>query len=332
MFDKNYLKYYLKSKTVQQFISGALASSVQQDLTHKSFKHCPIIIPPLIEQQRISHILSNLDDKIELNRRMNKTLEAIARAIFKSWFVDFDPVRAKSEGREPAGMDAETAALFPDSFEETELGMVPKGWKERTLSEFAVLNPEVWTRDTAPDQIEYIDLSNTKRGIIESTIKHQWKDAPSRARRILRAGDSILGTVRPGNESYALISEEVLTGSTGFAVLRPVKREFRDYVYLAATAPANIERLSNLADGAAYPAVSPEMIMSTQVVKIPDPIIKRFSHLTCPLLDRFAANCKESSTLATLRDVLLPMLISGKIRTNDVEDFLRERDVHEQDR
>jgi len=89
--------------------------------------------PPLPEQRAIARILGTLDDKIELNRRMNETLEAMARALFKSWFVDFDPVRAKAEGREPAGMDAETAALFPDSFEETELGEVPKGGESVAL-------------------------------------------------------------------------------------------------------------------------------------------------------------------------------------------------------
>ena len=89
--------------------------------------------PPLPEQKRIAHVLGTLDDKIELNRRMNATLEAMSRAIFKSWFVDFDPVRQKAAGKQPVGMDAETAALFPDSFEDSELGEVPTGWEVRMI-------------------------------------------------------------------------------------------------------------------------------------------------------------------------------------------------------
>ena len=87
-----------------------------------------------LNRQAIAHILGTLDDKIELNRRMNETLEAMARAIFKSWFVDFDPVRAKAEGRQPEGMDADTAALFPDSFEDFALGKIPKGWRVGKVS------------------------------------------------------------------------------------------------------------------------------------------------------------------------------------------------------
>src|SRR5690606_24489616 len=103
-----------------------------------------LLLPSLKEQRAIAHILGTLDDKIELNRRMNETLEAMARALFKSWFVDFDPVRAKAEGRTPSGMDAETAKLFPGEFVDSELGPIPKGWAPSTLERYADLNPEMW--------------------------------------------------------------------------------------------------------------------------------------------------------------------------------------------
>ena len=111
---------------------SAIPSTSRQDFYFLSVK-----LPPLSEQKAIAHILSSLDDKIELNRQMNETLEAMARAIFKSWFVDFDPVRAKMEGRQPAGMDAATADLFPDEFEESSLGLIPKGWKVKKLGDLA---------------------------------------------------------------------------------------------------------------------------------------------------------------------------------------------------
>jgi type I restriction enzyme, S subunit len=283
-----------------------------------------IPLPPLAEQRAIAHILGALDDKIELNRRMNETLEAIAQAVFKSWFVDFDPVRAKMAGRQPFGMDAATAALFPDSFEDSPLGKIPKGWEVGMLADFAVLNPETWSKDTAPDQIEYVDLSNTKWGRIESTTKYLWEDAPSRAQRVLRTGDTIVGTVRPANGSYALISEEGLTASTGFAVLRPRKPEFREVVYLTATAPDNVDRLAHLADGAAYPAVRPEVVVATNVVKSPHAVIQGFSNTAGPLLGKIATNDHESRTLAALRDALLPKLLSGQVRVKGAEKLVEE--------
>ena len=244
-------------------------------------------IPPIDEQHAIAHILGTLDDKIELNRRMNETLESIARAIFKSWFVDFDPVRAKAEGRD-TGLPKHIADLFPDSLEDSELGEIPKGWKIITLAEFAFLNPEVWSKGTRPDIIHYVDLSNTKWGRVQAVAIYTSKDAPSRAQRVLRSRDTIVGTVRPGNGSYAFILEDGLTGSTGFAVLRPKTSSYAEFVYFAATSKDNIEELSHLADGGAYPAVRPEIVASTQVIKANDKLLDKFSNLTGSLLTKIA--------------------------------------------
>ncbi len=138
--DARYLRYFLVSPQMQQLmLAFAAAGATRNALTKGMIESFEVPALPLTEQRAIARILGSLDDKIELNRRMNETLEALARALFKSWFVDFDPVRAKAEGREPAGMDAETAALFPDSFEDTELGEVPKGWEVCALDELMEL-------------------------------------------------------------------------------------------------------------------------------------------------------------------------------------------------
>ena len=278
-----------------------------------SLKAIRVPCPPLAEQKAIAHILGTLDDKIELNRRMNETLEAMARAIFRSWFVDFDPVRAKMDGRKPEGMDAATAKLFPDEFEESELGPIPRGWQAGTLAQCADLNPEAWTKDTTPDEIKYVDLSNTKWGRIEAMQRFSRSGAPSRAQRVLRPGDTIVGTVRPGNGSYCLVSEEGLTGSTGFAVLRPRKPVNKAYLYLVSTASDNIERLSHLADGGAYPAVRPEVVLATDTLQPGEAVMHSFATATEPLLNRIAVNEQESRSLATLRDTLLPKLLSGEL-------------------
>jgi type I restriction enzyme S subunit len=283
-------------------------------------------VPPLDEQRAIAHILGTLDDKIELNRRMSETLEAMARALFKSWFVDFDPVRAKAEGRDP-GLPKEIADLFPDSFEDSELGEIPRGWDVATLADLAILNPESWSKETRPPEIMYVDLSNTKWGRIEAATPHAAGDAPSRAQRVLRPGDTIVGTVRPGNGSYALISDDDLTGSTGFAVLRPRAEQDVGFVYLAATAAANIGALQHLADGAAYPAVNPEVVAATLVARPDEKVADRFALTVHPLLAKLANNEQESRTLGDLRDALLPKLISGEMRLKDAEDLIQETAV-----
>ena len=139
---------------------------------------------------------------------------------------------------------------------------------------------------------------------------------------MLRPGDTIVGTVRPGNGSYAFISEGGLTGSTGFAVLRPSTPQYAQFVYLAATAAENIDALAHLADGGAYPAVRPEVAAATPVVRPDYEVLGRFSLASGPLLAKMAQNERESRTLAALRDALLPRLISGELRVKDAETLM----------
>ncbi|NJO82341.1 MAG: restriction endonuclease subunit S [Blastochloris sp.] len=141
----------------------------------------------------------------------------------------------------------------------------------------------------------------------------------------MRVYDTVVGTVRPGNGSYALISEEGLTGSTGFAVLRPKKAEYADFVYLATTAPDNITWLAHLADGGAYPAVRPEIVTATEVILPSDDVLRSFSHMVRPLLSKSAQNERESRTLAALRDALLPKLLSGELRVHEAERLVAEQ-------
>jgi len=307
--DKRFAYYFLKHFDFRSFNSGSAQPSLNRNFIHP----VPVDVPPVNEQRTIAHILGALDDKIELNHRMNETLEAMARTLFKSWFVDFDPVHAKAEGRDP-GLPKPLADLFPDSFEDSELGEIPTGWQIGTLANLSLLNPESWSKDTRPETIDYVDLSNTKWGRIEAITSYSANDAPSRAQRVLRAWDTIVGTVRPGNGSYALVSSNGLTGSTGFAVLRPRKPEYQAFTYLAATATESIEALAHLADGGAYPAVRPEVVASTTTMRPSDSVIAEFSKIANPLLEKMAQNETESRTLAALRDTLLPKLISGELR------------------
>jgi type I restriction enzyme, S subunit len=331
--DERFTYYFFHHLNLRRFDSGSAQASLNRNYIYP----IRIRIPHPTEQRAIAHILGTLDDKIELNRRMNETLEAMAQALFKSWFVDFlpvranmearnrkartqtgDPVRAKAERRDP-GLAKPLADLFPDSFEDSELGEIPKGWGVGTLSDFASLNPESWSKETRPEVINYIDLSNVKWGSIDAVVGYRQQDAPSRAQRVLRSGDTIVGTVRPGNGSYAFINEDGFTGSTGFAVLRPHRSEYSQFIYLAATAAENIDALAHLADGGAYPAVRPDVVIATPVIRPRDKVFAQFSMFSDSLLARIAQNERESRTLAALRDTLLPKLISGELRVKDAE-------------
>ena len=312
--------YLLKSLNLAQFNAGSGVPTLNRNHIHP----LPVSLPPLHEQRAIAHNLGTLDDKIELSRRMNETLEALARALFKSWFVDFDPVRAKMEGRDPE-IPKHLAALFPDRLVDSELGEIPERWEVKPLSNCASLNPESWSSTNIPEVVNYVDLTKTKWGVIEEFQRFLWKDAPSRAKRILRAGDTIVGTVRPGNGSYSLIGCKGLTGSTGFAVLRPLHSKFREFTYLAATAPENIRRLAHRADGAAYPAVGPEVVLQTEVAMpcVDEGVLSNFSRFVAPVLNRSDLYNKESRTLGAIRDALLPKLISGDLRLKNADSTLR---------
>ena len=310
--DPRFLRYALVSPEMQtRLLSWAGSGAPRNALTKGMIESLSVVAPQDVGEQRaIGHILGTLDDKIELNRRMNDTLEAMARALFKSWFVDFEPVLAKMDQRDP-GLPQHICDLFPNALDDEQQ---PSGWSRQTLTALAGVNPESWSSQNIPERVDYVDLANTKWGTIETTHGFRWLDAPSRARRVLQPGDTIIGTVRPGNGSYALIAAHGLTGSTGFAVLRPRQCHHTAFVFLAATAPENIERLSHLADGAAYPAIRPDVVGSTLAAVPDDALMAAFSELASPVLDQIESNKAQNETLAQARDLLLPKLISGEIR------------------
>ena len=179
----------------------------------------------------------------------------------------------------------------------------------------SILNQRSWQKNTAPDSVIYVDLANTKNGEILETQTFTWENAPSRARRVLTPGDTIVGTVRPGNRSFALVptTEYQLTGSTGFAVISPRSPEWTEFNYIALTANESIERLSHLADGGAYPAVRPEVVTDLEMTLPPESVLNAFHQMCMPFFAWIERNRKQSPTLAELRDSLLPKLLSGEL-------------------
>lgn len=316
-----YLKYWLNSPFLQAYIHGLRDGSVAERLNLSTIRRLPVCLHSLEEQQAIACILGALDDKIELNRRMNETLEAMAQAIFKSWFVDFDPVCAKDAGQQPLGLKREIASLFPDSFEDSELGSIPKGWRVGTLEDLAEINS--WTlgkRDRLED-IDYIEISQVTCGEIATITRYSRGTEPGRARRRLRHGDTAISMVRPDRGAYflAIDPSPTLIASTGFAVLTAHEGRWA-FVHVLTTRKNFGEELGRLADGGAYPAIRPEVI-ADRPVAIPSSfqLTAAFEEIVQPIFLRSDKGRQETRTLAAMRDALLPKLISGQLRVPDAE-------------
>ncbi|HGM6836438.1 TPA: restriction endonuclease subunit S [Serratia marcescens] len=360
--DPYYLFWALQSPYVQHQISwnegtGTTVSNVRIPVL-KDLK-----IPRLGGHESwIAKTMTSLALKSQINEKINQTLEQMAQALFKSWFVDFEPVKAKMAVLEAGGSQEEatlaamtaisgkgadslavferehpeqyaelkaTAELFPSAMQESELGEIPEGWYVSDLSEVASLNADSWSKKNAPESVSYVDLANTKWGVINSIETYQFSDAPSRARRILKPHDTIVGTVRPGNGSYSYINKTGLTGSTGFAVLTPKARVFSEYIYLCVTSNESIERLAHLADGGAYPAVNADVVLSTQCV-LPverdtrEAVLKVFSSRTDMFFSYRANGLSQNEILSNIRDTLLPKLLSGEITLPEAERAVSE--------
>jgi type I restriction enzyme S subunit len=320
-----FLRYWSRGREFREQLAGLAGSTdMAPYLSLVDQRRLRITLPQPSEQQAIGNILGVLDDKIELNRRMNHTLEAMAAALFKAWFVDFEPVCTKADGQVPTGISSNIAGLFPSSFEDSALGDIPVGWQLATIAEVAEINGSTLGARDPLDRIEYIEISEVTRGDVKDIQIYERGAEPGRARRRLRHGDTALSTVRPDRGSYflALDPSPYLVASTGFAVLTPQKVPW-SFLHAALTRSELFTYLGRLADGAAYPAVSPDVIGAWQVPLPNDAsVLDAFHSLCAPLYERAATNRLESRTLASLRDTLLPKLLSSEIRVSEDEEVV----------
>jgi type I restriction enzyme S subunit len=277
-------------------------------------------VPPIYEQQAIAHILGSLDDKIELNRRMSETLEAIARALFKSWFVDFDPVRAKAEGREP-GLPKPIADLFPDSFEDSELGEIPKGWEVVALGDFVLQRVErcAASPETAARPYVPIDCISPKSLFLRESKPGE--EAQSSLTKFYK-GDILFGAMRPYFHKVCIAPFDGTTRTTAF-VLYPRRADDFAFATLLLHHPDTIDFATRHSTGSTIPyAVWMGSLDTMPVIAPPIELRKAFNHLVRPILARIPEPYFENRTLAALRDTLLPNLISGELRISDTERIL----------
>ncbi|PDW04685.1 restriction endonuclease subunit S [Candidatus Viridilinea mediisalina] len=310
--------YSIKSLGLEKMNSDSAVPGLNRDAAHARL----IRIPPLPEQRAIARILGSLDDKIELNRRQNVTLEALARAVFKSWFVDFDPVRAKAAGRAPDAMDAATARLFPDGFEVVDGREVPRGWGLARLDRITE-NPR---RSFHPSDVDpktpYIGLEHMPRKCV---ALDDWgsTDTIESNKFGFDRGEILFGKLRP---YFHKVGVAAISGvcSTDILVLRPTELNWFGFVLAHVSSDEFVQHTDQSSHGTKMPRTSWKDMARYQVVLPPELVASRYNDFAFPLIQSIVTNVHQSRTLAALRDALLPKLLSGELRVREAEQVVEE--------
>ena len=318
VLDNTFLKFLLQSNPVQEELRSRGTGTTVVGIRQSELRKVSLTLPPLAEQKAIAAVLGALDDKIELNRRMNATLEAMAQVLFQSWFVDFDPVRSKLDGRPPAALDPATAALFPDSFQESSLGPIPRGWEVCPLSEKIQLlsggtpktsEPTYWDGDIPWYSVR--DAPSETDVWVIHTGKHVTKlGIANSAAQIFPEKTTIIsarGTV--GKLALTAVPMAMNQSCYGVRGITGYGDYFTYYSLREATA-----QLQQRTHGTVFDTITTETFRTLDCIFPIPKITEAFDKLVEPLLSQIRANLHQSRTLATLRDTLLPKLLSGELR------------------
>jgi type I restriction enzyme S subunit len=331
--DTDYAYYLTKWEGVSGYaISQMTGTSGRQRVPSEALDHLIVPLPPLPEQRAIAHILGTLDDKIELNRRMSETLEAMARALFKSWFVDFDPVRAKIEGRwqrgqSLPGLPAHLYDLFPARLVPSELGEIPEGWEVKAIGDLAEIvggstprteRAEYWEGGTnrwvTPKDLSGLSvpvLLDTERKITEAGLAQISSGLLSRGTVLLSSRAPI---------GYLAIAEVPVAVNQGIIAMKP--RAGISNLFLLRWARAAHDEIVSHANGSTFLEISKSSFKAIRAVAPATAVMQAFDRVSRPLYLKVVEHERESRTLTALRDALLPKLISGQIRVKDAERFI----------
>jgi type I restriction enzyme S subunit len=316
-----FLRYVLVSPEMQaKLLSWAGSGGTRNALTKGMIESLEVLAPADVAEQRaIAHILGTLDDKIELNRRMSQTLEQMARALFKSWFVDFDPVRAKMEGRDP-GLPKHIVDLFPDRLVDSELGEIPEGWEVKRLSDLCATQygytASAVDMPVGPKFLRVTDIN--KRNWIEwGDVPHCEIDSDAKQAYALKIGDLIVARMADPGKS-AIIEEEIDAVFASYLVrLKTRSLAHSYYVYGFLKSDLYAEYAEGARSGSVQANMNAKVIVGATLVVPPRKVMEEFLGLVLPLRQRLVSNTRESRTLAALRDALLPKLISGELRVKE---------------
>ena len=303
--DNKFLCYFLNSTAIAH-INAHLVGAVQQHFNVSSARTLEINLPPLNEQKGISNILGTIDKKIVLNKKNNETLEEIAKRIFKSWFIDFDPVIAKVEGLS-TGLPSEISNLFPDSFENFNFDKIPQSWE---VSKFGKLctpkRGKVITKKTIiPGEIPVV------AGGINPAYYHSKSNASS----------PVVTISSSGNAGYVnLFYKDIWASDCSY-----INKNVTDFIYFSHSfLKVNQSKIFHLRHGAVQQHINPNDLMELDLVLPPLNLINHYEQIVTPLHNKISSNLNEINTLSNMRDILLPKLISGELRIPDAEKMIEE--------
>ena len=323
---RRYLYWYLRQESVRNYVNTVASGSVQKDLNHSAFKTLKIPLLDLEAQRQIDSILSSLDDRITLLRETNATLEAIAQALFKSWFVDFDPVRAKMEGRTPEGMDEATAALFPDGFETSELGEVPRGWRSVIMEDVSVVGigktpprkEQHWFSGDSSD-VRWVSIRDMGTcGTYASTTSEFLTAEAVDKFNVRRVPDNTVLMSFKMTIGRVAITDGEMTTNEAIAHFRldPASQLSTEFIYLHLRQFdfSKLSSTSSIAD-----AVNSKAVRQIPILVPSGEVAMAFQEQIGVVFEMLKSNEKQAQTLSTLRDTLLPRLISGQLRLPEAQ-------------
>ena len=323
--DPRFISYHLRSIDFNSCSDKAAVPGVNRNHLHE----LETLIPPIAEQKAIAHILGTLDDKIELNRKTNETLEAMAKALFKSWFVDFDPVRAKAEGR-PTGLPAEISDLFPDSFEDSELGEIPSGWRVHPLSD--IFSIQGGSQPPAKTFVDFPGNGYVRLLQIRDFLgdNHLTFVPESKNLRIVGEDDVLIG--RYGSGSGKFMDDSLgrplrgLSGAINVAVVNtlPRQKNMIELIYCMVLSGWFYRQIVGGSSRAVQAGFRKEDLDLIPFPTPPNSILDAFQEIGSKFWHRTKALDIQAKSLCQIRDALLPKLISGEIRIPDAEKLLEE--------
>jgi type I restriction enzyme S subunit len=325
--DPLFMLYQFASPGQQAYID---MNAIRVGVPHTNLgilRDTPCQVPPLSTQKAIAHILGTLDDKIELNRKTNETLEAMAKALFKSWFVDFDPVRAKAEGR-PTGLPAEISDLFPDSFEDSELGEIPRGWQCCSFTKLVDVisggTPKTSIDEYWNGSIPWFSVVDAPPGsscwVIQTEKRITPEGLANCSSKLLPTGTTII-SARGTVGKVCLAGRDMAMNQSCYGLRSKAENGEFFCFYLTNSL---VEILEARAHGSVFSTITRDTLDGVATISPSLEAIQSFNRSTGALLGKIKTNLEENRILGNQRDTLLPKLISGELRIPDAEKMLEE--------
>tara|TARA_B100001057_G_scaffold499736_1_gene611524 strand:+ start:4180 stop:5472 length:1293 start_codon:yes stop_codon:yes gene_type:complete len=319
-----YLYHYLKcDNTIKNLQKEAESrSGTFPQITFDAISYFSIPIPTIREQERIVTFIDNIEKQIEYNQKINETLNEVARTLFKSWFIDFDPVRAKAEGRS-TGLSKEVSDLFPDSFEDSELGEIPKGWSKSIITDIANRISDKYKKDEDWSNERLIDLSRMPSNSI-SLNSYGRGDELSTSVCKFKKYDFLFGSIRPYFYKAGICPYNGVSNTSVF-ILRAKKSYDREFMYFYLSSNVTFQRSVQYSEGTKMPIIKWNDFEEFPFALPNEELRKQFSSIINPVIEKIILNIDKQKVLSELRDTLLTKIISGELRIPDSEKFLRKQ-------